>query len=64
MVLIIIVSGMRMPALSCHLYGLKGHNMQHIVIIRVNMFQTEFIVEFYSKSLVEPIRKVLLMKFS
>ena len=35
-----------------------------IVVIWVNFFQTELMVEIYSKSLVRTIGKVLLMKFS
>ena len=43
---------------------LKGHNTQHIVVIRVKISQTGLMVEIYSKGLVRAIGKVLLMKFS
>ena len=45
-------------------FCLKGTNTQHIVLIWVNIFQTELMVEIYSKSLVRAISKVLLVKFS
>ena len=35
-----------------------------MVVIWVQNFQTEFMVEIYSKSLIRAIGKVLLMKFS
>ena len=40
---------------------LKEHSTQHIVVIWVNIFQNELMVEIYSKSLVGAIGKVLLM---
>ena len=54
------------------LFSLKGHNTQHsghmgqlqLVVIWVNFYQTELMVEIHSKSLVRAIGKVLPMKFS
>ena len=48
--------------------GLKGYKFsdptRSIVVIRVNFFQAELMVEICSKSLVRAIGKVLLMKLS
>ena len=42
----------------------KGRDITcSIVVIRVNIFQNELMVEIYSKSLIRAIGKVLLMKF-
>ena len=43
---------------------LKGPNRQHSGHMGQVFFQTELMVEIYSKSLVSAIGKVLLMKFS